>query len=133
MDGMSVDLRRSIFRHFADTGAPPELTRAELARLASEHAVALDAEGRLAFANPFARGPAAYRVTTPSRSYAAVCVWDALGIAALTGADARIDADCPDCGEPLSLEVAAGELAATAHVVHFLVPAARWYDDLAFT
>ena len=130
---MSVEMRRRIFRHFADTGGPPELAPAELAALAAEHAVVLDDEGRIAFANPFATGPAAYRVATDARTYAAVCVWDALGIAAALGADARVETRCPDCGDPLELEVPDGELAPTETIVHFLVPASHWYDDLAFT
>lgn len=126
-------MRRRIFRHFADTGEPPDFTRAELRALAAEHAVVLGADGRIAFANPFAVAPAEYRVETPERAYAAVCVWDALGIAALLGGDAAVEGSCPDCGEPLRLEAAGDALAPTDAVVHFLVPAARWYDDLAYT
>ena len=81
----------------------------------------------------FATGPAAYRVATDARTYAAVCVWDALGIVAALGANARVETRCPDCGDPLELEVHDGELTPTETIVHFLVPASRWYDDLAFT
>jgi hypothetical protein len=130
---MAVEMRRRIFRHFADTGEPPELSTAELAELAAGHAAVLDDAGRLAFANPFATGRAAYRVATSDRSYGAVCVWDALGIVAALGADARVESRCPDCDELLLLEIGDGELEPTDTVVHFLVPAARWYDDLAFT
>jgi len=57
-----------------------------------------------------------------------VCPWDALGILALLGADGRAtDAD------GLSLEIRNGQLAATNLLIHFLVPAARWYEDLRFT
>lgn len=101
--------------------------------LAAEHAVVLDDTGDVAFANPFAAGPAAYRVTTAVRGYWAVCVWDALGIAAALAADATIDTRCPDCGEELRLAVRDGTLEPSTYAVHFLVPAVSWYEDLAFT
>jgi hypothetical protein len=126
--GMTVELRRRIFRHFADTGLPPELARDELEALAAQRAVVLDDDGRIAFANPFATGPAAFTVATGDRTFAAVCPWDALGILALLDADGRVtDAD------GLSLEIRDGQLAATNVLVHFLVPAAHWYEDLRFT
>ena len=125
---MTVELRRRIFRHYADTGSPPELPRAKLEALAAEHAVVLDDAGRIAFANPFATGPAALTVTTGDRTFAAVCPWDALGILTLLDADGRAtDAD------GLSLEIRGGQLAATTLVFHVLVPPARWYEDLGYT
>src|ERR1700693_4324366 len=52
--GMTVELRRRIFRHYANTGSPPELPRETLEELAAKHAVVLDDTGGIAFANPFA-------------------------------------------------------------------------------
>ena len=125
---MTVELRRRIFRHYADTGLPPELASAELEALAAQNAVVLDDDGRIAFANPFATRLAAFTVATGARTFAAVCPWDALGILALLGADGRAtDAD------GLALDVRNGQLAPTGVLVHFLVPAARWYEDLPFT
>ena len=130
---MSVELRRRIFRQFAAVGAPPELSADELAALAREHVVVLDSRGRIAFANPFATSPAPYTVTTPTRVRFAVCVWDGLGVAAALGEDARVESRCPDCRDPLCLEVRAGDLVPTDTVVHFLVPAGQWYDNLDYT
>ena len=130
---MNVEMRRRIFRRFADTGGPPEFTREELDGLAAQHAVVLDDEGRIEFANPFATGPTDFAVTTAGRQYYGTCVWDGLGILALLGADGRVDTHCADCAETLTLEVRDGLLASSETVVHFLVPAARWYEDLRFT
>ena len=130
---MTVELRRQIFRQFASTGEPPELSPDELAALAREHAVVLDGEGRIAFANPFAVSPAPYTVVTPTRVRSAVCVWDGLGVAAALGEDARVECRCPDCQDQLCLEVRGGALAPTDTVVHFLVPAGRWYENLGYT
>ena len=125
---MTVELRRRIFRHYADTGSPPELPREALDELAAAHAVVLDDTGGIAFANPFATAPAAFTVTTGNRTFAAVCPWDALGILALLETDGRAtDA------EGLSLEIQGGQLAATSIVFHVLVPPARWYEDLGYT
>ncbi|MGB9184224.1 MAG: organomercurial lyase [Solirubrobacteraceae bacterium] len=130
---MSIESRRRIFRHFAETARPPALAPQEAAALAAEHAVVLDEAGAVAFANPFAAGPADYRVTTSVRTYSAVCVWDALGVAAALAQNATIDTRCPDCGDDLRLTVDNGKLDPSAYVVHFLVPAMNWYDDLGFT
>jgi hypothetical protein len=125
---MTLELRRQIFRHFADTASPPELQRGELDELVEEHAVVLDDSGGILFANPFATAPAAFTVATSDRTYSAVCPWDALGILAVLQADGRAVDD-----EGLSLEIRRGRLMATSTVVHVLVPAARWYEDLRFT
>jgi len=131
--GMTVEVRRRIFRQFASTGSPPELAPGQLAALANEHAVVLDGEGRIAFANPFAASPAPYTVVTPTRVRFAVCVWDGLGVAAALGEDARVESCCPDCHEQLCLEVRGGALIPTDTVVHFLVPASQWYANLDYT
>lgn len=123
---MVEEMRRALFRHFAETGRPPDLTREELALLAERRAVVLGADGALEFANPFAVGPTEHVVTTGAGVRYAICIWDALGILALLG-DGRIDAN------GLELVVRDGELEPTDTVVHFLVPAAQWYDDLRFT
>jgi alkylmercury lyase-like protein len=130
---MNVELRRRIFQQFAATGEPPEIAADELAALAREHAVVLDGQGRIAFANPFATSSAPYTVITPTRVRFAVCVWDGLGVAAALGEDARVEARCPDCHNQLCLEVRGGELVPTDTVVHFLVPAGQWYENLDST
>lgn len=65
---MSTESRRHVFRHFAETTRPPALAAQEAEALAAEHAVVLDETGAIAFANPFATGPADYRVTTSIRT-----------------------------------------------------------------
>jgi hypothetical protein len=50
-------------------------------------------------------------------------------------ATASIDTRCPDCATPLSIEVRDGHLTSDSSgvVVHFAVPAARWWADIVFT
>jgi Alkylmercury lyase len=133
-----VPLRRAIYRFFAEHGRAPSArelgaTPAALRELERAHAAVLDAEGRIAFANPFAAGPTEFAVTAGSMRWHAVCAWDSLGILAATGRDGRVRTACPDCARPIELHVANGRLLPAAAVAHFLVPAARWYDDLGHT
>jgi hypothetical protein len=128
-----VERRREIYRHYAATGSPPALTASDAAALEAAHAVVLDSSGTVAFANPFATGPAPFRIHTERRSYHAICAWDAVGVLAALHSDGTVQSACPDCDEPISVSVRQGALARAEAVVHFLVPAARWYDDLGFT
>ena len=48
-------------------------------------------------------------------------------------ADGEISSVCPDCGEPIEISVRGGRVDPGEHVVHLLVPAARWWDDIVFT
>jgi hypothetical protein len=133
-----VELRRAIYAHFRLTGRPPTagdlgVDAAALRRLAAAHAVVLDDAGEMAFANPFAAPGAPYRATTREGVWAAVCAWDAFGILAALGADGTVTGSCPDCAEPIEVEVSGGRVAGDVVVAHFLVPAAEWYADLGFT
>ena len=47
--------------------------------------------------------------------------------------DARIFTTCADCGGALERKVAAGAITETRGVVHFALPARRWWDDVGFT
>jgi alkylmercury lyase-like protein len=103
-------------------------------RLHDVHALVLDGSGtELRMANPFSAVPSPYRVHAGGRSWYANCAWDAFGICAALGTDGRIETSCPDCGEPLTVEVRDGRPDAESLVFHCLVPAARWWDDIVFT
>jgi hypothetical protein len=142
------DIRLTVYRKIVAEGMPPtapEIARglgvptpdveASFRRLADGHVLVL-APGTpyIWMANPFSAIPTPFEVQVGDRRYFANCIWDALGIPACLHADARIDTYCPDCSEPLSLEVRDHELAEPAEgVLHFAVPAARWWDDIGST
>ncbi len=128
-----VSSRREIYRHYAATGAAPTLAADVLAALVTVNAVVLDHMGAIAFANPFATGPAPFRIETHHRLYHAICAWDALGVLAALGNDGTIQTECLDCAETFAIRVRRGGLDPAEAVVHFLIPAARWYEDLGFT
>jgi hypothetical protein len=85
-------------------------------------------------AHPFCATPAPFETSVGDRTWDAICIWDALGTLALLDSDGRVRTACPDCGEPLEAEVRDGEVVAPHdNVVHYGVPAARWYEDVAYT
>lgn len=84
-------------------------------------------------ANPLCSSPSQFRVETPRGEYWAICAWDALGVVAMLGGEGVVHTHCPDCGEPVTLDVDAGELRATQGVAHYGVPARRWWENIAFT
>ena len=84
-------------------------------------------------AMPFSNMQTGYTVITGGRAYYAPCAWDAFGIPAMLGTDARIFTTCADCGGALERKIAGGRLAETRGLVHFALPARRWWEDVGFT
>ena len=142
------DVRLFIYRQFVAQGAPPLHTEtAQALRLTDDEAAA--AYERLATARvivmrpgtreilmaaPMSAVPTRFRVLLANgHTHWANCVWDALGVAAMLHQDATVEASCGDCNEPLTLVVENGHLARAEGVVHFAVPASRWWDDIVFT
>ena len=143
---MDVELRNATYRLFAERGGAPspadvaratgltvDEVRAGWARLHGAHALVLGPGGDLLMANPFSAVPTPHRVEADGRSWYANCAWDSFGICAALGVDGRIASVCPDCGEPIAVDVAGGRPSDESLLFHCLVPAARWWDDIAFT
>jgi Alkylmercury lyase len=112
-----------------------EETRAAYRRLHEAHALVLEPDAEsIRMLNPFSVVETPHRVEADGRSWWANCAWDALGIPAALHADGRVESACPDCGQQLELEVRDGELVRGAELlVHFVVPARHWWDDIVFT
>jgi hypothetical protein len=108
---------------------------ASLRRLHEAHVLVLyDGTTEVRMALPFAARVTPFAVYVGDRRWWANCVWDAYAIPAVLGAgDATIETDCPDCGEVMRLQVRAGAAHAAHALVHFLLPASRWWDDIVFT
>ena len=108
--------------------------RASFERLEASHAIVLEKESRdILRAAPFCASPTSFQVEAGRRSWWASCIWDALGVPALLGRNARILTSCGCCGEAMTLSVRDGKLGRARGVIHFGVPARQWYDDLVFT
>lgn len=149
----SVALDRDVYRHLLQTametgrvpqggdiaaglGRPPEEVDGSLRRLAEGRVIVLSPARhatRVWMANPFSAVPTPFHAHAGERSYWGNCVWDALGIVALTGGTGRVTTGCGDCGEPMSLEIRDRWLVHGEGVVHFGVPAREWWDNIGFT
>jgi len=81
--------------------------------------------------NSFERLVRAVVIQTLRDTGFANCVWDGLSILALLG-DGNLDTHSPATGEPIQLTVSARKVLGEA-LVHFLVPARRFWDDIGFT
>lgn len=115
-------------------GVSEDDVRAALHHLAANKVLILAPnDGNIWAANPFCAVPSAFRVDTAGKRYRGICIWDAMGIAAALGEDAVIAASCGDCGKPMTNEIRDGRLARGEGVVHFAIPAKRWWDNIGFT
>lgn len=147
MDASDLALRSVTYSRFVELGRAPEAR--ELAdelgltvtavtdgwrRLHDAHALVLSpASNELRMLNPFSAVPTAYRVEAAGRWWYANCAWDAFGICAALHADGRIECSCPDCGDAIAVDVRHERPSDESLVFHCLVPAAAWWDDIAFT
>jgi hypothetical protein len=118
-----------------ELGLPATEVEAAYRRLHDGHALVLQPGSlEIRMLNPFSAVETPHRVETGERSWYANCAWDALGIPAALHTDGSVHSECPDCGEPLELEVRDGDLVRGRDLlVHFVVPARRWWEDIAFT
>jgi hypothetical protein len=145
---LDASVRLAVYRTIVEEGRPPtpvELAgtlglgvpdvEASLRRLAEEHALVLAPGSPYVWmAPPFSAIPTPFDVAVGERRYFANCIWDALGVPACLHEDATIRTTCPDCAEPLTLEVREDSLGASSGaLLHFAIPAARWWEDIGAT
>ena len=88
---------------------------------------------RIRMAPPFAGVETPFRVLVQDKIYYANCAWDSLGIPAALHMDALIEASDAYTGEPITLEVRDARPVHQPCVIHFAVPAARWWEDILYT
>jgi Alkylmercury lyase len=118
----------------ADAGSSVDAVVAGWRRLHEAHALVLNAAtDELRMAAPFSAVPTAYRVQARGRWWYANCAWDALGVCAALGSNGRVESSCPDCGEPIAVEVRDERPEDESLLFHCLVPATAWWDDIVFT
>lgn len=141
------DVRLCVYRRLLEDGLAPRHERvAEELRIDPDEAGAAFrrlAEGRVLvlepgtlevwMANPLSAVPTDFRVATPRGTHFANCIWDAFGVIAMLGGEGAVATHCPCCGEPMELRVEESELRPAEGLVHFAVPARRWWDDIGYT
>ncbi|HET7697969.1 MAG TPA: organomercurial lyase [Vicinamibacterales bacterium] len=147
MTALIRDVRLYIYNQLIETSAAPSTadTAAALARPEAEITAAYrelaDAKVLVLrpgshtvwMAMPFSNMQTAFTVIAGGRAYYANCAWDAFGVPAMLGIDARIFTTCPDCGGVLERKIANGAVTETRGVVHFALPPWRWWDDVGYT
>jgi len=148
LEAIDRAVRLEIYRFFLQHGRPPtpgeaaascrlslDDARQAYERLQAGRVIVL-APGRheILMAAPLSAVPTRFEVgLEDGRRYWGNCVWDALGIPAMLGANAKIGARCGCCDELLRLEIRDGRLLRKDGIVHFGVPARAWWDDIVFT
>lgn len=140
-------VRMALYEQFVRTASPPtaeglaaemqrsaDEVREALERLATGKAIVLQPESReILMANPLCSVPTPFRVRMDDRSFFASCVWDGLGIMAMLQSDSVLDTSCACCGEAMSIQRRGGQILPAAGVIHFAVPAKRWWENIVFT
>jgi hypothetical protein len=123
VNDQELDLRHRIFVAFAETGAPPSLAAEDPAlikALEERHVIVLGDGGDVRMAHPFAAHDEGATVTAGGRTWRGNCAWDAFGIAAaLDLHDYVVESN--------------GVRADDSVLFHVEVPAARWWEDPAYT
>jgi hypothetical protein len=87
---------------------------------------------RILWAPPFSVVPTSFRVGAGEFSWYAPCAWDSFGVLASLSQDGFIDARCAYTGELVPCGVEGGRSFGQG-VIHLLVPAAHFWDDIFFT
>lgn len=141
------DLRVAVYRAFASGRIPliadlaveldtlKDTVRAGLFTLANQRHVVLGTGGEVTMAHPFAAVPMGFSVMGRSGLWWGGCSWDAFAIPHLLPAQAPalVATTCPACATPHAWNVTPHELPTGDQIAHFLVPAARMWDDVLHT
>jgi hypothetical protein len=147
VDARDLELRRLTYGLVVELGRVPTAAEAATAaglpvaaveqawrRLHDAHALVLAPGGaEILMANPFSGVPTPFRVQAAGRWWYANCAWDAFGVCAALHVDGRIETACPDCGDPIAVDVRDERPSDETLLFHCLVPARHWWDDIAFT
>ena len=139
------DLRLGVYSALASTGrapAPGDLAAAlgvsrddvatGLRQLAAARHLALDADGHVVLAHPFATIDLGFSVKGSHTLWWGGCVWDSFAIPHLVPDEPEVlvATTCQGCGRPHAWVVNREAAPAGDQVAHFLVPAAHLWDDV---
>jgi DNA-binding transcriptional MocR family regulator len=118
-----------------DLGVSGPEVEAAFGRLRDQRLLVLEPgdPSRIRMAPPFSGVETPFPVEVGGKRHYANCVWDALGVAAALHEDAVIPASDGFSGEPITLEVRDRRPVPQECVIHFAVPAARWWRDIIHT
>ncbi|HKC25842.1 MAG TPA: organomercurial lyase [Thermoanaerobaculia bacterium] len=140
------DVRAFVYGTCRTRGLPPSIAQTAEAldrspadiqsafqRLAEAHVLVLQPGGEILMASPFSAVPTPFPVQVGPLACYGNCIWDALGIPAMLHGDARISTSCACCGAQLGIDIVGGALQSRGGLIHFGIPAHRWWDNIVFT
>lgn len=141
------DLRLAVYEHFrrgvtprvADLATQMSVTRedvaAGLATLAATRHLALGPDGEIAMAHPFPAVPLGFSVMGRDTLWWGGCAWDSFALPHLVPDQGPmlVATTCPACDRAHAWRVDDQAPPAGDQVAHFLVPAARMWDDVVHT
>lgn len=92
-------------------------------RLLEKRAVVAGSDGNLQFIYPISALPTNHQVMLQNgRCFSAMCAIDSMGAAFAFRQDVRVESQCSECGERVTVEVKGGEIAvlqpASFHILH---------------
>jgi hypothetical protein len=141
-------LRLSVYHTFAGSGRPAETddlaeefavdiatVRAGLAELAHARHLVLDESGQIVMAHPFSAVPLGFAVMGRQTLWWGGCAWDSFALPHLLPDEGEVlvSTRCPACSCPHVWNVGTQRPPDGDQIAHFLVPAARMWDDVVHT
>ena len=144
---IDADVRRQVYTATLGRGLPPTinelahattnsspLVRDSLRRLSAARVLVLQPiSGEILMAPPFSAVPTPFVTRTAAHASYANCAWDALGVSVMLHRAACIESACACCGESLTIDTRMDAPPAGDAIVHFAVPARKWWDDIVYT
>jgi hypothetical protein len=142
------DLRLAVYTMLASTGRAPETSAlatalgasaediaAGLRELAAARHLALDTDGRIVLAHPFATIDLGFSVKGTRTLWWGGCVWDSFAIPHFVPDEPEVlvATTCQGCGRAHAWVVGRDAPPVGDQIAHFQVPAARMWDDVVFT
>lgn len=126
----------SVAPDVAETAAALEIAPSRVVEalhaLADQHRlVLLPGTDAVWMAHPFSAIATNFVVHAAGQQWYANCVWDGLSILGIVG-DGWLGTHSPQSGAPIRFDVRNGRVAGDA-IVHFLVPARQFWEDIGFT
>jgi Alkylmercury lyase len=118
-----------------ELGATQEQVRSGLVRLAATRHLALGSDGEITMAHPFTAVPLGFSVMGRDTLWWGECAWDSFALPHLLPDQGPmlVATTCPACDRAHAWRVDDREPPPGGQVAHFLVPAARMWDDVVYT
>lgn len=146
-DELQNKIRYQVNRFIFDNGIAPTVEQLSalldldekdiengLTALANNHAIVLHPNSfDIWVAHPFALFPTLFWVKTTDKQWWGNCPWCSLGIASLTRADTEIFTKLKGQQEPLKIDIKNNEIVQKDYVVHFPIPANKFWDNVIYT